>query len=63
MITDLATLPRALWIGGAGDVTLILLKDSLAVTLVGIPAGTLLPVRPKRIKATGTTATSLVALW
>jgi hypothetical protein len=35
-----------------------------ATTLfTGILAGTLLPVRATRVKATGTTATNIVALW
>ena len=61
--TDLATIPRGLWIGGAGDLAVILKGDTVAVTLVGVPAGTLLPIRAARVKVTGTTATSIVALW
>ena len=60
--TDLTTFARALYIGGAGDVKI----DTVAgetVTFVGITAGSILPVRAARVYATGTSATSIVALW
>jgi len=53
---------RALWIGVAGNVALIAADDSSAVTLTAVEAG-LLPVRTKRVLSTGTTATSIVALY
>ena len=53
----------ALWIGGAGDVAIIAEGDTSAVTIVAIPAGTILPIRTKRVLSTGTTATSIVALY
>lgn len=59
---DLTNISRALWVGAAGNVSVILAEDSTAVTLVGVPAGTLLPLRVKRVRATNTTATSIVAL-
>src|SRR5258708_1293453 len=37
--------------------------DSTAVTFVGVPTGTILPIRTDKIFATGTTAASLVALY
>lgn len=52
---------RALWVGGAGNVTLRGADDSADVELVGVPAGTLLPIAVKRV-ATATTATSIVGL-
>jgi hypothetical protein len=30
---------------------------------VGVPSGTLIPIRATRIRSTGTTATSIVALY
>lgn len=59
---DLDLITRALYVGGAGDVSVILRDDSGAVTLVAVPAGSLLPIRVKRVRATGTTATSIVGL-
>ena len=54
---------RALWIGGAGTVTLQLSEtQTTGVLFSGIPAGTLLPIACVRVFATGTTATLIVAL-
>lgn len=58
--TDLATVARALWVGGMGDVSVITAGGD-TVTFAGV-AG-LLPVRVTRVRATGTTATGIVAVW
>lgn len=57
---DLADVPRALWVGGGGNISLVMASGT--VTLEAVPDGTLLPVRPSRVRATGTTATAIVAL-
>lgn len=54
---------RALWVGGAGDVAIIAENDTVAVTITAVPAGTLLPVRAKAVRVSGTTATNIVALY
>ena len=59
---DLSVLTRGLYVGTAGNVAVILALDSVAVTFVGVPAGSLLPIRVKRLMATNTTATNLVAV-
>lgn len=61
--TVLSPLPRALYVGGAGNVAVMLSEDSAAVTLIGVAAGQTLPVRAKRVMATNTTATNIVALY
>ena len=61
--TDLTMSSRALWVGAAGNVSVILVNDSGAVTIVGVPAGSLLPFAVKRVRSTGTTAASIVALY
>ena len=58
---DLAKLPRAVYVGGAGDVRCALAYGP-AVTIRGLAAGTILPFRVRRLHATGTTATGLVAV-
>ena len=58
----LTSASRALYVGGAGDVALVTVGDD-TVTFVAVPAGSILPVRVKRVLATGTTATSILALW
>lgn len=60
--TDLATSARGLYVGGAGNVVLVTVGGD-EVTFTGVTAGSILPVRTARVKATSTTATSIVALW
>lgn len=54
---------RGLWVGGAGNVTAIMAGDEQSALFVGVPAGTVLPIRCIRVASTGTTATSIVALY
>jgi hypothetical protein len=59
---DLTQVTRALYVGGAGDVTLITAGGDTAL-FKAVPVGTTLNVRAARVTATGTTATNLLALW
>lgn len=56
-------LPRvtAIYVGGAGAIA-IQNADGSQVIFVAVPVGTILPVSPKRLLATGTTATLLLGL-
>lgn len=58
---EFAYVSRALYVGGAGDVVAIS-PSGASVTFSSVPAGTILPIRAKRIAATGTTATAIVYL-
>lgn len=51
-----------LFIGGAGNLTVVMAEDGATVAFNGLTAGTLLPIRVKQVKSTGTTATAIVAL-
>lgn len=53
---------RGLYVGGTGDVVVVF-ENGTAVTFVGVQTGTILPVIAKRVNSSGTTATSLVALF
>ena len=53
---------RALWVGGAGDLSLVFADGGSAVTIAGVPAGTLVPVQVTKVMD-ATTATSIVALY
>lgn len=55
---------RAIYVGGAGTLIVDMSDDAAAnITFLAVPAGTTLPLRVRRVHATGTTATSLVALY
>jgi hypothetical protein len=58
---DLADVTRALYVGGSGNLALTLLSGA-TLTFTGVAGGTLLPLRARAVKATGTTATSIVGL-
>jgi hypothetical protein len=54
---------RALYVGGSGNVAIVAVGDTAAVTLEDVPAGTILPIACKKVMSTNTTATKLVALF
>jgi hypothetical protein len=64
--TDLTTYAKALYIGVSGDVTIVLAGDrstnGVGVLFKAVPVG-ILAVQVRRILATGTTATNIVALY
>jgi len=53
---------RALYIGGAGNITVDMADGGSSVQFVGVQGGTILPIQVTRIYA-ATTATSIVALY
>ena len=67
--TDLPNNTRAIYVGGAGNITCIMACDvtnsgaGTNVVFTAVPVGTILPICVCRVKATGTTATNLVALY
>lgn len=54
---------RGLYIGVGGNVVVLLANDTVAITLVGVSAGQILPLAVARVNATNTTASSIVALY
>lgn len=59
---ELATWSRKLYVGGTGNITLIT-AEGQTVLYSAIPVGTQIDISAKIIKATGTTATLIVAMW
>lgn len=51
----------ALYVGGTGDVA-VLMQGGTTVTFASVPAGTILPVRAKKVMATNTDATDMIGL-
>lgn len=61
--TDLSTVARGVYIGGAGDITVDFVGDGTNITITGLSAGVIYPFRVQRLYSTGTTATDIVGLW
>ena len=54
---DLPYVTRAIYTGKGGTIVMVLVDDgAAATTFTDLPAGLVLPVRARRVKATGTTA-------
>lgn len=64
--SDTVDLPRglslALWVGAVGNVAAVM-QNGVVVMFNAVPAGTWLPLAVKRINATNTTASAIVALY
>ena len=60
---DLPNASRGLFVGAGGTVVGILAGDTAPLTFPNLASGSTYPLRFKRVLATGTTATSLIALW
>ncbi len=57
----LPRLPKALYVGSAGNIALRCVDDQQDVVFQNVAAGTILPVRAAFVRAAGTTATQIVA--
>ena len=51
-----------LYVGGSGNVAITTIGGD-QITFNAVPAGTMLPIQVRRLRATGTTATLVNALW
>lgn len=60
--TDLTKVARALYVGTGGNVNLDT-PDGATVVFSNVQAGSILPVRVKRVRSTSTTASNIVALF
>ena len=65
--TDLADFTRAIYVGTAGDLAVIMAEESVGggttvVTFKAVGAGSILPIRVAQIRSTGTTASDIIAL-
>lgn len=59
---DLTYATRGIYVGVGGNIALVMVSGAV-VTLIAVPQGVILPLRVKRINATNTAASSLVAIY
>ena len=52
---------KAIYVGGGGNVSVTMVGGGDAI-FIAVPVGTTLPIQVTKVKATGTTATNLLAL-
>lgn len=57
----LVTVPKYLYVGGAGNITLRTRDGAADVVFENLPGGSYLYVRASHVRATGTSATAIVA--
>jgi hypothetical protein len=58
---NLATPSRSLYVGGAGNVTVVTVGGQ-TITFTAVPAGSILPIQATRVNQTATTATNIISL-
>lgn len=58
----LPDVPKALYVGSGGTITMRGSGDSADSVWTNIASGSTLPFRPSHVRATGTTATNILAL-
>lgn len=57
-----STEPAVLYVGGAGNIKCVTMGGDI-IDLLGVTAGSFIPIQIKGIRVTGTTATNIVALF
>jgi len=61
-VAELQIATKALYVGSAGDLTLVSLQSSAPVTFRNVPAGAILDIRVKKVLAASTTAADIIGL-
>ena len=61
--TPLAQATRYIYVGGAGDLTVVMNGDTAPVTFKAVPVGTTLAISVSQVNATNTTATHLLGIY
>ena len=59
---DLLFVTTGIYVGATGNLSVIDRDTGTAVTFEAVPAGTILPIRVARVRATGTSASALVGM-
>ena len=53
---------RFLWVGGAGNVAVVMNQDAAAVTFLAVAAGTRLDISVTKVMSTNTSATNIIGV-
>lgn len=53
---------RKLWVGGVGNLAVLMNADTVPVTFTAVPAGTWMDISVTKVMSTNTTATNIVAV-
>lgn len=61
--TVFTTPTRQIWVGGTGDLAVLMNADTVSVILSAVPAGTMLSISVTKVLSTGTTATLIVGMF
>ena len=59
---ELAVFTKAIYVGGSGDITLRPMLGASDVLLRNVPAGSILDIRVRAVRASGTTASNRIGL-
>ncbi|WP_288935042.1 hypothetical protein [uncultured Sphingomonas sp.] len=62
---DLLETPKAIYVGTGGDIAMIGDNEAIGAPPVvwrNVPPGAVVPFRPRRVMATGTTASDMIAI-
>jgi hypothetical protein len=59
----LIDIPKALYVGAGGDIAMRGVNGTADQIWKNVPTGTILPFRAQYVRSTGTTATSILALY
>jgi hypothetical protein len=54
---------RGIYVGGGGNLQVVMALNSATVNFASVAGGTLLPIRVSRVQSSGTTATAIIAVW
>lgn len=60
---EIPEVPRAIYVGTGGQITMRGIDGSADTVWKNVPAGSLIPFRPQYVRAAGTTAADLLAIY
>lgn len=60
--TDLGA-TKGIYVGSTGDLAVMMVGDTSAVTFAAVPTGTFLPISVRHVMSTNTSASSIIAIY